>query len=965
MPDYKIRIVADPTGARPGRAQVDKELGKLENRANAVRATLGRLFAVAGGTAVITRAIGTFARFEQTMATVQAVSRATEGEFALLREEAKRLGATTRFSATQAAEGAELLSRAGFTAAQTLGTLEGTLRLAQAGGLGLAQAADITTAVLKGFQLEVDQTGRVVDVLAEAAATANTTVAQLGDAVKFVAPIAAGLGVDLETTTAAIQALSNAGLQASLAGTGFRRVLAELAAPGQQLKSVLDAAGIAISDIDPRANKLADILRRLRQAGLDAGSGIEVFGQRGGPAFAVLQNAIPDIERFEQQLRASQGAAEEMARIMDANLNGALLAVKSAFEAVIISLGESQDETLTNFFRGLAGVLRSLAANADLLANSFEALAAVIAIKLVRGAINLLIARLKALRLLILTNPLGALISGLTLATALVIGFADEIKVGGDEFTTMRDFGIAALEGLKEAWGEAKIVIDAFFMGLRQTAKDVFGTDIGGNLRELLINVGRTFDAILGIAHGTFNALRELFLNNTTKIGASFELVFGSIKRQGEIAFKLLANVIATVFQDPVAGVAKSFLTLVSALGGVVAVARTIGLISEETRISFEDSVTALEALAIKKIGPIADVDLPFSKADIKQLEEERDRFIRESTAKINAAREESVQDLAARLKVAFAEGFTSTIFLEQFIRKSFARADEIAAEREAAARAAAAKREAAAAAGAEAPRGGVGAQEQAAALSETARELLKRIDINTDILAQEAALNELLAQQSSLQDQVNATFEASGSQILGTATDIREQLQRAFEELQLAALDASTNIGDGFTRAFIRIQQEARDFASVAEGTVYSFVDNSSNALADLVTTGKFEFNDLATSIIADLTEIYTRMLLIQAISFASGQLGLGAAPFGGFRQHGGPVTAGRSYIVGERGEERFTPGRDGRVDPITNVDVPVKVVNLQDPEEIAAQLNTSAGERVILNTIRKNRGKVGRILP
>ena len=533
MPTFRIRIVADPTGIKPGRQQVSRELGKLENRSDKLRSSLGKLFALAGGITAITRAIRIYANFEQTMASVAAVSGATADELFRLREEAKLLGATTRFSATDAAEGIELLSRAGFTATETLETVGGVLLLAQAGALGLGQAADITSSILRGFQMDVSETGRVVDVLAAAAAGANTTVGRMGDAAKFVAPVAAGLGITLESVAASIMVLSNAGLQATMAGTGLRRVIGEMISPGKELTAILQSAGMSAKDIDPRLHSLADVLRTLKDAGVDAGNALDLFGLRGGPALLALSGAIPDIARFRKELEESGGAAEEMARIMDDNLMGALLQVRSAFEAVVIEMGESKDESVTNFFKNIATVLRALAANVHVLVNALEVLAVVMSIKLAQKAIGFLLKRLAMLKVAVMTNPLGLMLTALTIGIGLLVAFADKISIGGDEFATLADLATAAWEEIEKGAREVGIFIDAFFMGVGDLAKSVFGVDVPFTFRDLAIAAGMSFDQILGAATGVFNAIREVFTGPTAeKLGASFELVFGTIWRE-------------------------------------------------------------------------------------------------------------------------------------------------------------------------------------------------------------------------------------------------------------------------------------------------------------------------------------------------------------------------------------------------------------------------------------------------
>lgn len=377
MTDFRIRVVVDPSGAQRGTRRVGRELEGVERRANRLRQTLTRTFALLGGGALLIGGVRTLASFGQEMSTVQAISRATGDEFRALTEEAQRLGTTTRFAASEAAQGMTFLARAGFDATETLETIDDTLRLAQAGALGLGQAADIASNVLTGFRLQTSEATRVVDVLALAANSANTDVSQLGQAIKFVGPVAAGVGVELEETTAAIAALSNAGLQASLAGTGLRRVLAELESPAEKTRQIFSDLGISAEEVRVSQVGLTEALRVLADAGVDTGTALEIFGQRGGPAFEVLRTSIPSIEGMTVALGDADGTAQRIAETMDDNLNGALLAVRSAFEGLILAFGQAGTTGgLETALRGLASVLRTLAQNIDEVVNTLVVLGA-------------------------------------------------------------------------------------------------------------------------------------------------------------------------------------------------------------------------------------------------------------------------------------------------------------------------------------------------------------------------------------------------------------------------------------------------------------------------------------------------------------------------------------------------------------------------------------------------------------
>src|SRR5690625_5062741 len=146
------------------------------------------------GTAIVT----TGAKFDDQLSTVQAVTGATANEMKKLREQAKELGRDTRFSATQAAEGQEMLARAGFETKEVIEALPSVLNLAAAGAVDLGDAADIASNILSGFGMEATETAKVADILAKASSDSNTDIQGLGESMKYVAPIASDLGVSIE-----------------------------------------------------------------------------------------------------------------------------------------------------------------------------------------------------------------------------------------------------------------------------------------------------------------------------------------------------------------------------------------------------------------------------------------------------------------------------------------------------------------------------------------------------------------------------------------------------------------------------------------------------------------------------------------------------------------------------------------------------------------------------------------------
>jgi len=273
--------------------------------------------------------------FERGMNRVAALSGAAGQEFEKLRDQAKDLGATTQFSATQAADAMAFLAQAGFKANQIFAAMPATLNLAGAAQLDLGQSADIVSNILTGFQLPVDQLDRAVDVLTKSFTSANTDLSQLGQGFKFVGPVASSFGLSLEETAAALGLLSNAGIQAGSAGTGLRRILTTLATEQDKL-------GISTFDAQGKLRPLGDIFEDLADRALTATEVMEIFGDRGGPALnALLSQGSVALRQLTTDLQDSAGSAKRIQEVQLQGLVGELIQLKSAAEGLAIAFGDA------------------------------------------------------------------------------------------------------------------------------------------------------------------------------------------------------------------------------------------------------------------------------------------------------------------------------------------------------------------------------------------------------------------------------------------------------------------------------------------------------------------------------------------------------------------------------------------------------------------------------------------------
>src|SRR5699024_4283041 len=284
-------------------------------------------------------------------------------EMEKMREMAKKMGRTTRFSASESAEGMEMLARAGFETEDILKSIPSVLSLAAAGAIDLGDAADITSNILSGFKMEASETAKVADILAQASADSNVDVHSLGEAFKYVGPIASDMGISIEDTAASIGLLGDAGIAGGQAGRQLRKGIQRLAAPTDQAKSAMKELGIEVFDADGKMRDMPSIISELEKGlegmsdGQRAAALETLFGADAMSAWSVLIGEGGDaLGEFSSELSNSEGAAGEMADVMEDNLAGSMRNLKSALEGLAISfseMGEGPIRSLIDWVTGL------------------------------------------------------------------------------------------------------------------------------------------------------------------------------------------------------------------------------------------------------------------------------------------------------------------------------------------------------------------------------------------------------------------------------------------------------------------------------------------------------------------------------------------------------------------------------------------------------------------------------------
>ena len=375
-----------------------------------------------------------FRDFELEMAKVKAVSGATADEFKALSDNAKELGRSTIFSAREVA-GLQLeFAKLGFTAKQITGVTEATLNLAQASGSDLARSAEVAGATLRGFNLDVSETGRVTDVMAKSFSTSSMDMESFAEGMKMVAPIAKSAGMSLEETTAMMSLLANAGVKGSMAGTQLRRIISELATTGKPT---------------------TEAIRDLAESGLTLVDAKDEVGRAAQGALTILAGSVDQINPMTEALKNSAGAAEEMADIMDMTAAGASKALGSAVEGLAIEFGGLVSVALTPVIKKLtqlATFVNELPKGMKIFVAVVAALAAGIGpLIFVAGSLVRVMTALRAATIL-QTIATGALGVAVQIATSPITLIAIAIFALGAAFIYVRENSEAFAAGLRNAF---------------------------------------------------------------------------------------------------------------------------------------------------------------------------------------------------------------------------------------------------------------------------------------------------------------------------------------------------------------------------------------------------------------------------------------------------------------------------------------------------------------------------------
>jgi len=346
--------------------QGEKDLQRLEKRTGATTRSFGKMAAgVLGAVAAfrqisssVSDAIKSFRDFEFQMAKVKAVTGASNKDFIKLSNTAKELGRTTFFTAQQVSELQTNFGKLGFSTQEILDAQEATLLLATATDADLGRAAIVAGASIRGFGLDAKETQRVVDVMAKAFTSSALDLEKFQTSMTKVAPISAAAGISLEATTAVMGTLTDAGIEASIAGTSLRNIFLKMQDSSSELSQFL---GFTVNSADD----LQIALTKLNDAGLENEEIMELVDLRQVAAFNTMIKGVDRISELRDAFDNANGSSQKMADIIGDTLEGEMKRLTSASEGLKIALVDKLGGGMRNVLKSLTDFLNKLTDNSD------------------------------------------------------------------------------------------------------------------------------------------------------------------------------------------------------------------------------------------------------------------------------------------------------------------------------------------------------------------------------------------------------------------------------------------------------------------------------------------------------------------------------------------------------------------------------------------------------------------------
>ena len=304
--------------------------------------------AVSAGVDFLKDSVNVGMGFDKSMSQVAATMGTTVDDIQDLSNFAMEMGATTAFSAQQAADGLNILAQSGLTATEQMATLPEVLNLAASGGLDLATASKYVTGAVKGYGDSFSNASKYTNMIAKGASLANTDVNMLGLALSSSAATAKSYGQSAEETTLSLLRLAEQNVTGSEAAQALNRAMMDLYTPTEAAKKAMDKLGVSAYDSTGKARPFNEVIKDLDKSlvGMsDAEANATknaIFSTYGLQAYnKMVVSSDESVQKFTTAIKNSTGAAEQMAKVQLDNLAGDITLAQSASEGLKISLSNS------------------------------------------------------------------------------------------------------------------------------------------------------------------------------------------------------------------------------------------------------------------------------------------------------------------------------------------------------------------------------------------------------------------------------------------------------------------------------------------------------------------------------------------------------------------------------------------------------------------------------------------------
>lgn len=491
--------------------------------------------------------------FEAGMSKVQAISGATGEDMKKLENMAKEMGATTMFSARDAADALSYMGMAGWKTEDMMAGLPGILDLAAAGGTDLALTSDIVTDGLTGLGLTAKDTGMFVDIMAATCANSNTSVEMMGESLKYVGPVAGALGIEMGDLSLAIGLMGNAGIKSGQAGTALRAGLANMVKPTDDAKAAMEKYGVELVknsdgsiDLMGTMNNLRNTLGELDQT-TQAQILTTIFGKEAMSGWAAIINASEgDFNKLSKAIANSEGKASDMAKTMQDNLKGAIDNMKSAFEGLLITIGQRLIPIFQSLVEGITNVFTWFNNLNPAIQNVIIGVGGFLAILgpllLIVGNVIIFIVKLStSISALVTFFSAGG--SGAGLLSAAIGALSGPIGIAIGVITALIAVGVL----LYNNWDTIKAKCSEVWNSIVETVTTVWN-NIKTSTLEIWSNITSTlssaWDSIKSVTQPAVNFIKDIVSSAWSFISTTTSTIWNSIKGIIQSVWELIKSIV-------------------------------------------------------------------------------------------------------------------------------------------------------------------------------------------------------------------------------------------------------------------------------------------------------------------------------------------------------------------------------------------------------------------------------------